>query len=47
MGSGWNKYPLVCVGSSENDYDGLIDSVTDAAALSDILTDLEAITCPR
>ena len=41
------KNPLICVGSSENDYEGLIDSISDASQLSNILTSLEALTCPR
>ena len=35
------------MGSSGNDYEALIDSVTDAADIDSILTTMEAILCPR
>ena len=47
IGSGWNKYSLICLGSSENGYEGLISSISDPSTLPTILTNLEAITCPR
>ena len=47
IGSGWNKYSLICIGSSENDYEGLFDTISEPSDLSTILTNLEAITCPR
>eukprot|EP01083_Nonionella_stella_P259109 885011_1 len=43
----FNKYPLICVGSSENNYEGLITSITDAADLWSILPKMEQILCPH
>eukprot|EP01084_Bolivina_argentea_P231525 390427_1 len=42
----FNKYPLTCIGCSENNYSGLI-SIDNISELSNILTSMEAITCPH
>eukprot|EP01084_Bolivina_argentea_P272637 464259_1 len=42
----WNSYPLICVGSSENNYEGL-QTVDNAEQLVNLLPTMEAIVCPH